>query len=81
MYRTSIYRSWALMRNRCNNKRNADYNNYGGRGIKVCDRWLKYENFLSDMYKKPKDAILSRINSNGDYEPYNVKWISTKPIS
>ena len=58
---TSTYNSWDSMIQRCTNKKNMGYHNYGGRGIKVCERWLKFENFLVDMGEKPKDKIASLI--------------------
>jgi hypothetical protein len=67
---------WSRMKNRCNNPNNAKYHRYGGRGIKVCDRWLNsFENFLSDVGRRPsKKYSIDRINNDGDYEPDNVKW-------
>src|SRR3972149_2273014 len=70
------YKSWSGMIQRCNNPRDIKYKNYGGRGIKVCERWRNsYENFLEDVGRKPeKSYSLHRINNDGDYEPNNVKW-------
>lgn len=67
---------WIRMRNRCNNPKNADYPNYGGRGIKVCERWEVFENFLADMGDRPggPEITLDRIDNSKDYEPSNCRW-------
>jgi hypothetical protein len=63
------------MRTRCHNPKNAAYRYYGGRGIKVCERWNAFTNFLADMGAKPSAAhSLDRIENDGDYEPGNCKW-------
>jgi hypothetical protein len=73
------YISWIAMRRRCDHKKNINYDRYGGRGIKVCERWSSYENFLSDMGRKPSNShSIDRIDVNGDYEPCNVKWSTPK---
>lgn len=73
--RTPTYNCWAAMISRCGNPNNQDYADYGGRGISVCDRWLSFENFLTDMGEKPvgRYSIDRRRNSEG-YKPGNCRW-------
>ncbi len=72
--KTPTNRAWSGARNRCFNKNNKDYMHYGGRGITMCERWSKFENFLADMGEKPKGLTLDRINNDGNYEPGNCRW-------
>lgn len=65
---------------RCRNAHDQKhYGNYGQRGITVCERWLSYEKFLTDMGRKPgPNFSLDRINNNGNYEPSNCRWATAK---
>ena len=69
---------WRKMKERCYNKNKDNYSYYGGRGIKVCDRWLNdFEAFLYDMGERPTPKHqLDRIDSDGDYEPGNCRWVT-----
>jgi len=69
------YSSWGAMKNRCQSPTSKDWKSYGARGITVCARWQKFENFLADMGKKPKAGFsIERRDVNGNYEPGNCIW-------
>ena len=75
---TSEYNIWCTMKERCFNPKYADYPDYGGRGITVCDRWKNsFEYFLEDMGLKPDGKSLDRLNNNGNYEKSNCRWASS----
>lgn len=78
-----LHPRYRAMISRCTNPNNKSFCNYGGRGIKVCDRWMEYGgqgflNFVKDLGDCPPKYELDRIDVNGDYEPSNCRWVDKK---
>lgn len=75
MSQTPTYNSWCLMVQRTTNKNHPRYSDYGGRGIHVCKRWLKFENFLADMGVMPAKHSIERVDVNKGYFKANCIWL------
>lgn len=90
MHETRFYNIWRSMLNRCRSPKNTRYEDYGGRGIIVCDNWIKFENFRDDLYEKylehvklygERNTSIDRLNVDGNYELSNVKWATVSEQS
>ncbi len=88
--RTPFYKSWSSMKERCNNRNSIAFTNYGGRGIRVCERWLSFENFMQDMYESYqlhvqvfglKNTTLERVDVNKNYNKQNCRWATNEEQS
>lgn len=74
-----LYQTWQGIKARCLNPNNKHYQNYGGRGIKICSEWLtNFNQFVIDMGERPIGYSIDRIDNNGDYTPNNCKWSTKK---
>lgn len=82
MTESTEYFIWSGMRQRCNNENAPAFKNYGGRGIRICERWNKFEHFLDDMGRRPSEKhSIDRIDNDGPYTPDNCHWVlSSKQV-
>jgi hypothetical protein len=78
---TRTYKSWLNMLTRCNNANSPSFYWYGALGVKVCKRWLSFENFLADRGPCPPGLEIDRINPNGNYTPENTRWATQQQQS
>jgi hypothetical protein len=82
MWKTTEYRIWQMMKDRCSNPNKKTYHRYGGRGIQVCERWkTSFVNFYQDMGPRPEKKTLDRVDNDGHYCPDNCEWRTKKEQS
>lgn len=78
-YMSPIYRSWYNMKTRCLNPKSTNFIRWGGRGISICEKWMKFDGFLEDMLPSYTQGYqLDRINNDGNYELSNCRWVDRK---
>lgn len=77
-HESDIWWIWKGMIKRCTNSNHKSWKYYGGLGIRVCERWREFTNFLADMGERPDGTSLDRINPNGNYEPSNCRWATPR---
>lgn len=70
------YKAWSDMKVRCLRPNHKSFRNYGARGIKICERWMRFDEFFADMGNRPEGCSLDRRDNNGDYEPGNCRWVT-----
>lgn len=77
--KTTEYKIWCAMRERCNRVQSTEFKRYGGRGIRVCERWNDFANFLADMGPRPsrRHSLDRYPNNDGHYEPDNCRWATS----
>jgi hypothetical protein len=76
---TKVWLTWRNIKGRCEKSSDSHFQWYGGRGIKVCDRWQSFDHFYQDMGEPPsKSHTIERLDANGDYEPGNCVWATMK---